>query len=89
MRTPTRDPDPKASPTPAADAPPTPRNATLLEVVPTVFSSFLGIRKGKAMQRDVVSIRPHQVIIVGIAMAAVFVLSLILLVRLIIRSAGV
>ena len=65
-----------------------PRDATLPEVVGAVFSSFLGIRKGKAMQKDAVSIKPHQVVLVGIALAAVFVVSLLLLVRVIIRAAG-
>ena len=65
-----------------------PRQATLREVVGTVFSSFLGIRKGAAMRKDAVTIKPHQVVLVGIAMAAVFVVVLILVVRLVIRSAG-
>jgi hypothetical protein len=60
----------------------------LREVVATVFSSFLGIRKGAAMRKDAVTIKPHQVILVGIALAATFVVVLILLVRLIIHSAG-
>jgi len=67
---------------------PKPRDATLPEVVGAVFSSFLGIRKGKSMQKDAVSIKPHQVVLVGIALAAVFVVSLLLLVRVIIRAAG-
>ena len=40
------------------------------------------------MQKDAVSIKPHQVVLVGIALAAVFVVSLLLLVRVIIRAAG-
>ncbi len=79
-------PDPHSAHPP--DASPKPRDATLLEVVPAVLSSFLGIRKGKAMQKDAVSIRPHQVILVGIVLAALFVVSLLLLVRVIIRAAG-
>lgn len=75
---------------PAADAAPKPppRNATMLEVVPAVLSSFLGIRKGRSMQKDAVSIRPHQVIVVGLVLAAAFVVSLLLIVRVIIRAAG-
>ena len=72
-----------------APATPTPlRSASLLEVVGAVFGSFLGIRRGKAMRRDEVSIKPQQVIIVGIILAAVLVVSLLLLVRVIIRAAG-
>ena len=70
------------------ESPTEPRDATLREVVGTVFSSFLGIRKGAAMRRDAVKVRPHQVILVGIALAATFVLVLILVVRVIIRAAG-
>ena len=55
---------------PLAEHAPKPRDATLPEVVGAVFSSFLGIRKGKAMQKDAVSIKPHQVVLVGIVLAA-------------------
>ncbi len=73
---------------PSAPPPAAPRPATLLEVVATVLSSFTGIRKGAAMRKDAVTIRPHQVILVGVALAAVFVVTLVFVVRLIIRSAG-
>jgi len=76
-----------ASP-PPADPPPTPRQASLLEVVSAVFWSFFGVRKGKAMRRDAVAIRPHQVIIVGVVLAALLVVSLLLLVRVILRASG-
>jgi uncharacterized transporter YbjL len=69
-------------------AEPPPRPATLREVVGVVFSSFLGIRKGQAMRKDAVAIRPQQVIVVGIVLAAVFVVTLVLFVRLVIRLAG-
>ena len=65
-----------------------PRQATLRQVVGTVFWSFFGVRKGAAMRKDGVTVRPHQVILVGLALAAVFVVTLILVVRLIIHSAG-
>ena len=58
------------------------------EVVGAVISSFLGIRKGKAMQRDAVSIKPHQVIAVAVGLVALFVVGLIFFVRMIVRSAG-
>lgn len=63
------------------------RPASVREVVTTVFWSFLGIRKGDAMRRDAVTIRPHQVIIVGIIIAAAVVATLIVLVRIITRGA--
>ena len=82
-------PPPAPTPKPDPNAPPgTPRQATLPEVVATVFSSFLGIRKGAAMRKDAVTVRPHQVILVGLVLAAIFVVTLILAVRLIIKSAG-
>jgi hypothetical protein len=74
-----------AEPPPDHDAPPT-RPATLPEVIGAVFWSFFGIRKGDAMRRDAVTIKPHQVIVVGILLAAVLVASLLILVRLITRS---
>lgn len=73
---------------PGPASPQTPRNASLLEVAGAVFSSFLGIRRGKAMRRDEVSIKPQQVIIVGVILAALLVVALLLLVRVIIRAAG-
>ncbi|HEX6137403.1 MAG TPA: DUF2970 domain-containing protein [Casimicrobiaceae bacterium] len=77
------------TPTPAPDpdpSPPSPPPATLAQVIGAVFWSFLGVRKGKAMQRDAVTIRPHQVVIVGILIAAILVASLLILVRIITRA---
>ena len=73
---------------PSPDPDPPPRPATLREVVATVFSSFLGIRKRAAMRKDAVTVKPHQVVLVGLALAAVFVVTLVLVVRLVIRTAG-
>lgn len=81
-------PDPPPSPTPTPEPPPAARNASILQVVPAVFASFLGIRKGRAMQKDAVTIRPHQVILVGLVLLAIFVVTLIFFVRFVIRSAG-
>ena len=63
-------------------------DASLLQVISAVFWSFLGIRKGNAMRRDLVTIKPHQVIIVGLVFGALFVATLILVVRLIISVAA-
>ena len=70
---------------PEAPKPPPPA-ATFRQVVSAVFWSFFGVRKGKAMQRDAVTIRPHQVILVGIVIAAMLVVALIVLVRTITRG---
>ena len=81
---PSTPPDP-APPDHAPGAPP-PRPATVPEIVRAVLWSFFGVRKGQAMQRDVVTIKPHQVIVVGILAAAILVASLLILVRLITHS---
>ena len=67
---------------------PPPRQARLSEVVRAVLWSFFGVRKRHRMQEDAVSIRPHQVVIVGVAIAAAFVVTLLVVVRLVIRAAG-
>lgn len=81
--------DPVPTPPPEADAAekPGPPQATLGQVAGAVFWSFFGVRKGDAMRRDLVTIRPHQVIIVGILIAACLVVALLILVRLITRNA--
>jgi hypothetical protein len=71
----------------AAPPPPPPKPASFLQVVGAVFWSFLGIRKGKAMERDTISIKPLHVIVVGVVLAAILVLTLVTLVRLITRAA--
>ena len=59
----------------------TPRKATPLQVAKAVLSAFIGIRKRAAHERDVVAITPLQVVVAGVIGAALFVLSLVLLVR--------
>ena len=79
-----------ASPPPSDPGPSDParpaRAATLREIVGAVFWSFFGVRKGEAMRRDTVTIKPHQVIIVGILCAAVLVATLLIVVRVITRG---
>jgi hypothetical protein len=75
---------------PPGSGPPTPtepKNATLPQVAGAVFWSFFGVRKGKAMQRDAVTIKPLQVIVVGVALAAVIVFALLALVRVVLLFA--
>ncbi len=72
---------------PQADPPAAPRPATLGQIVSAVFWSFFGIRKGKAMERDAVTIKPLHVIVVGVVLAAIFVLTLLVLVRVILANA--
>ena len=58
-----------------------PRKASPLQVAKAVLSAFIGIRKREAHERDAVTITPVQAIVAGLIAAAVFVLSLVLLVR--------
>jgi hypothetical protein len=60
-----------------------PQRATPLQVAKAVLSAFIGIRKGAAHERDAVTITPVQAIVAGIIGAAIFVLSLVMLVRVI------
>ena len=58
-----------------------PHKATPLQVAKAVASAFIGIRRRAAHERDVVTITPLQAIIAGVIGAAIFVASLVLLVR--------
>ena len=60
---------------------PTPPRATLLQTVKAVAASFFGVRGGRAHEEDMQRLNPVAVIGVGIALAAIFVLTLILIVR--------
>lgn len=75
--------DPRAPP---PDRGADPRPAGFLQVLGAVFSSFLGIRKKAAGERDMVSIKPLHVILAGLLGAAVLVATLVLLVSYITRS---
>lgn len=80
------DPTPSSAPEPAPPAPP--RQASLLQVASAVFWSFFGVRKGRHMQQDTVTIKPLHVVIVGVVAGALFVLTLVAIVSVIVRSAG-
>ena len=73
---------------PAENQPPPPRPARITDIFKAVLWSFFGVRKRARMQEDSVTIRPHQVIIAGLVVAALFVLGLLLVVRLVMRVAG-
>jgi len=63
--------------------PKSPEKATPLQVAKAVLSAFIGIRKSAAHERDAVTITPVQAIVAGVIAAAIFVLSLVMLVRVI------
>jgi hypothetical protein len=60
------------------------KKASMLQVAKAVFWSFLGIRKRRDYDADSVQLKPQQVIVAGLIGAALLVLGLILLVRLVI-----
>jgi hypothetical protein len=60
------------------------KKASPLQVAKAVFWSFLGIRKRRDYEADSVELKPQQVIVAGLIGAALFVASLILLVRFVI-----
>lgn len=65
------------------------RGASVWQVVKAVFWSFLGIRKRTDHESDAVRIKPVQVIIAGLIGAALFVATLLVVVRFVIgRAAG-
>jgi hypothetical protein len=72
---------PDSDPSPAGDSE-SPR-AGFLQVFAAVFSSFLGIRKKAAGERDATSIKPVHVILAGLLGAAILVIALFTLVRVI------
>ena len=69
----------RAAPVSERDA--TPPRATLLATVKAVAASFFGVRGRGAHERDMSTLNPVAVIGVGIALAAAFVGTLVLIVR--------
>jgi len=65
-----------------------PKAVSPMRVAKTVFWSFLGIRKRAGHESDVAQLKPVQVIVAGLAGAAIFVLGLILLVKFVVGRVG-
>lgn len=63
-----------------------PRKAGFFATVKAVLWSFIGIRKRKDYQFDASSLNPIHVIIAGIIGGVLFVLTLVLVVRLIVSQ---
>jgi hypothetical protein len=66
----------------------TPKSASPLQVAKAVLWSFLGIRTRAALESDSAQLKPAQVIVAGLIGAAIFVLSLVLLVKFIVSRAA-
>ena len=65
-----------------------PRKAGPLQVAKAVFWSFFGIRRRTEHESDVGRLTPAQVIVAGLIGAALFVTTLILIVRFVISQAA-
>jgi len=61
-----------------------PVNRSLFKAVLAVAASFFGVRGSKEHEADMAQLKPLHVIAVGIAMAAMFVLSLVFVVRMVV-----
>jgi len=61
-----------------------PFNRSLFKTVLAVAASFFGVRGSKEREADMAQLKPLHVIAVGIAMAAMFVLSLVFVVRMVV-----
>jgi hypothetical protein len=72
-------------PSPPASAPQRPG---FLRVMLAVFWSFFGVRKGRDLLADAADIKPQHLIVAGLLGGVTLVVTLLLLVRLIIRSTG-
>jgi diacylglycerol kinase len=65
-----------------------PRKAGPLQVAKAVFWSFFGIRRRAEHEADVKQLTPVQVIVAGLIGAALFVATLVLIVRFVIGQAA-
>jgi hypothetical protein len=60
-----------------------PPKGTLLQIAKAVFWAFFGVRKQSDLDSDASSLTPAQVIIGGLIGAALFVMSLIIVVKIV------
>ena len=76
-------------PVPMSEFPPThdPPPASFLQIVRAVLWSFFGVRKQRMLQQDIATIKPLHIVVAGVIGGLVFVLTLILIVRLILANA--
>jgi hypothetical protein len=61
------------------------RGLNLIATVKAVAAAFFGVRGRKAHENDVAKLNPLVVIGVGIAMAALFVITLLTIVRMVVK----
>ena len=53
----------------------------MIEAIKTVLSAFLGIRRHSDHERDAATITPAQIAVAAVALAALFIFTLITIVR--------
>jgi hypothetical protein len=62
------------------------RGTGAFAVARAVFWSFLGIRRKSDYHQDAVTLKPHHVVIAGIVGGVLFVLTLVLVVRMVLSN---
>lgn len=62
------------------------RKGSLWRTVRAVAWSFFGVRKARDLERDVSELNPLHVVVVGLVVAALFVVALVVLVNWVIAS---
>ncbi len=60
------------------------RNAGFLQTIRAVLWSFFGVRKRSGYEQDATQLNPVYVIIAGVIAAAIFVLTLVVIVRIVV-----
>ncbi len=59
------------------------KRGSALQAVAAVLSAFIGIRKSSARDRDLATVKPLHVVIAGVIAAAIFVIAIVTVVRMI------
>lgn len=65
------------------------RAPTLLQTVVSVLASFFGVQNRENRERDFKHGKAGRFIVVGLVMTALFVLTLVVIVKLVLKSAGI
>ena len=69
-------------------APPPSSGASFVRIVLAVWSSFFGVRKRREHDAIAQSVKPQHLIVAGLIGAALFVLTLLVVVRIVIATAA-
>lgn len=65
-----------------------PQRPTLLQEIGSVLASFIGVQSAKNRERDFTRGSPRRFVILGVVFTLLFVLTVIGVVKLVLRSAG-